>query len=157
MGKKVRKKLFDDNLLSTFAVMSRLGAHIGNYRTLLAYRKTEVIYDLTFFFCEKFLCRGDRTIDQMVQAARSGKQNIIEGMEAAVTSRETLLKLLNVARASLHELLADYEDYLRVRSLRLWDSNSVEAKAMRSLGRQHTESKPFLDIAQWRSGEVAKW
>ena len=153
-GKKVRKKLFDDNLLSNFAVMSRLGAHIGNYRTLLAYRKAEVIYDLTFFFCEKFLYRGDRTIDQMVQAARSGKQNIIEGMEAAVTSRETLLKLLNVARASLHELLADYEDYLRVRSLRLWESNSAEVKAMRSLGSQHSESKPFLDIAQSRSDEV---
>ena len=154
VGKKVRKKLFDDNLLSTFAVMSRLGAHIGNYRTLLAYRKAEVIYDLTFFFCEKFLYRGDRTIDQMVQAARSGKQNIIEGMEAAMTSRETLLKLLNVARASLHELLADYEDYLRVRSLRLWESNSAEVKAMRSLGSQHSESKPFLDIAQSRSDEV---
>ena len=70
----------------------------GNYQELLSYRKAEVIYDFTFRFCEQFLKRGDRTIDQMVQAARSGKQNIAEGSKASVTSTETELKLTNVAR-----------------------------------------------------------
>lgn len=89
----------------------------GNYRELLSYRKSEIIYDLTFRFCEKHLKRGDHTIDQVVQAARSGKQNIAEGSKAAVTSTETEIKLTNVARASLEELLIDYQDYLRVRDL----------------------------------------
>ena len=87
----------------------------GNYRELLSYRKAEVIYDFTFRFCERFFARGDRTIDQMVQGARSGKQNIVEGSKASVTSTESELKLTNVARASLEELLNDYEDFLRVR------------------------------------------
>ena len=77
----------------------------GNYHDLLSYKKSEVIYDFTFRFCEKFLNRGDRTIDQMVQAARSGKQNIAEGSKASTTSTEMELKLTNVARASLEELL----------------------------------------------------
>src|SRR6478735_6592667 len=85
----------------------------GNYRNLLSYQKAEVVYDITFRFCQRFLTRGDRTIDQMVQAARSGKQNIAEGCKAACTSKETELKLTNVARASLEELLSDYEDALR--------------------------------------------
>ena len=75
----------------------------GNYRELLSYKKAEIVYDITYRFCEKFLKRGDRTIDQMVQAARSGKQNIAEGCKAAVTSAETEIKLVNVARASLEE------------------------------------------------------
>ena len=83
----------------------------GDPRKLLAYKKADIIYRLTFRFCERFLRKGDRTVDQMVQAARSGKQNIIEGVEAAVTSKETELKLVNVARASLGELLEDYRDY----------------------------------------------
>ncbi|RYD70746.1 MAG: four helix bundle protein, partial [Verrucomicrobiaceae bacterium] len=73
----------------------------GNYETLLSYQKAEVVYDLTFRFCQRFLSKGDRTIDQMVQAARSGKQNIVEGSKAACTSKETEIKLTNVARASL--------------------------------------------------------
>lgn len=80
----------------------------GNYRTLHAYRKAEVLYDYTFRFCERFLAKGDRTRDQMIQAARSGKQNIAEGSKASVTSTETEIKLINVARASLEELLLDY-------------------------------------------------
>jgi len=128
--------------------------HTGSYRTFLAYRKAVVIYDLTFYFCKKYLQRSDRTIDQMVQAARSGKQNIVEGKEAARTSYETLLKLINVARASLQELLDDYKDYLRVRQLRLWDSKSVEVEAMRRLGREHSDSDYFLSIAHSRSDEV---
>jgi four helix bundle protein len=93
----------------------------GNYKELLSYRKAEVIYDITFRFCERCLRRGDRTIDQMVQAARSGKQNIVEGCAASGTSKEMEIKLLGVARASLEELLNDYRDFLRVRDLPLWD------------------------------------
>ncbi len=128
--------------------------HTGSYRTFLAYRKAEVIYDMTYYFCEKYLHRGDRTVDQMVQAARSGKQNIIEGKEAARTSYETLLKLINVARSSLQELLADYEDYLRVRQLRKWGVESEEVVAMRKLGREHNDAEYFLSLAQSRSDET---
>ena len=84
----------------------------GNYRELLSYQKAEVVYDLTYRFCKRFLSRGDRTIDQMVQAARSGKQNIAEGSKASGTSKEMEIKLTNVARASLEELLVDYRDFL---------------------------------------------
>src|SRR5215467_3228223 len=87
----------------------------GNYRELLSFQKAEVVYDITFRFCHKFLTRGDRTIDQMIQAARSGKQNISEGSEASGTSKEVELKLTSTARSSLGELLNDYEDFLRVR------------------------------------------
>jgi four helix bundle suffix protein len=112
----------------------------GNYRQLLSYRKSEIVYDFTFRFCERFLKRGDRTIDQMVQAARSGKQNIAEGSKAAVTSTETELKLTNVARASLEELLIDYQDFLRVRDLPQWEKNSAEALYARRLGKSPDES-----------------
>ena len=88
----------------------------GDYRTLITYQKAEVLYDITYRFCQRFLARGDRTVDQMVQAARSGKQNIVEGSKAATTSKETEIKLTNVARASLDELLEDYRDFLRVRN-----------------------------------------
>jgi four helix bundle suffix protein len=121
----------------------------GNYQDLLSYRKSEIIYDLTFRFCQKHLTRGDRTIDQMVQSARSGKQNIAEGCKASITSAETELKLINVARASLEELLLDYQDYLRVRDHALWDKNSKEALYVRKLGRNPTESyetyRPIMD------------
>ena len=126
----------------------------GGYRKLKVYRKTEVIYDLTYYFCKKYLKLGDRTIDQMVQAARSGKQNIVEGNEVAETSAETMLKLLGVARGSLQELLIDYEDYLRVRNLRLWAEDSKEVDAMRKLGLEHEDSAFFLELAQTRSDEV---
>src|SRR5437763_1447744 len=96
----------------------------GNYRELLSYRKAEIVFDLTFRFCQRFLAKGDRTIDQMVQAARSGKQNIVEGSQASGTSKEMELKLTNVARASLEELLVDYQDFLRVRNLRSWEKDS---------------------------------
>jgi four helix bundle suffix protein len=134
--------------------MKGAATHKRSYKTLIAFQKAEVIYDMTYYFCNKYLRRGDRTIDQMVQAARSGKQNIVEGVEAAVTSYETLLKLLNVARASLHELLVDYEDYLRVRNLKLWDNESVEVRAMRELGKAHTDSEYFLSLAESRSDAV---
>ena len=112
----------------------------GNYRELLSYKKVEIIYDLTFHFTEKNLRRGDRTIDQMVQASRSGKQNILEGSKAAVASTEMEIKLTNVARASLEELLEDYRDYLRARDHRIWGKDDKEALYVRKLGRQENES-----------------
>lgn len=93
----------------------------GGYRKLLAYRKAEVIYDGTVSFTKRFLSRYDRTVDQMVQAARSGKQNIAEASMASGTSKETEIKLTNVARASLEELMIDYEDYLRNNGFEKWD------------------------------------
>lgn len=112
----------------------------GNYQDLLSYKKSEIIYDFTFRFCERHLKRGDRTIDQMVQAARSGKQNIAEGSKASVTSTEMELKLTNVARASLEELLLDDQDFLRVRDFPLWEKESKEALYVRKLGRTENES-----------------
>ena len=92
----------------------------GGYRKLKVYKYTEIIYDLTVVFADRFIERGSRTKDQMVQAARSGKQNIAEGSKASSTSKETELKLTNVAKASLEELLLDYEDYLRQHRLNQW-------------------------------------
>jgi len=127
----------------------------GNYRELLSYQKAEVVYDLTFRFCEKFLKKGDRTVDQMVQAARSGKQNILEGSKAAGTSKEAEIKLTNVARASLEELLADYRDFLRVRDLQLWDKNSKEARYVRKLGnRSHVTYESYRTYVETGSSEV---
>lgn len=108
----------------------------GDYRTLLSFQKAELIYDITFRFAHKHLARGDRTIDQMIQSARSGKKNILEGSKAAPTSKETEIKLTNVARASLEELLDDYGDYLRARDLPIWEKNSKEALYIRRLGRK---------------------
>lgn len=107
----------------------------GDYQTLLSYQKSEIVYQITYRFCERFLKRGDRTIDQMVQASRSGKQNIVEGSKAAPTSKEMEIKLTNVARASLEELLEDYRDFLKVRDLVIWDKDSREARYVRQLGR----------------------
>lgn len=120
----------------------------GDYRGLVVYRKAECIYDLTFYFAKTYLSRGDRTVDQMIQAARSGKQNIIEGSSASLTSRETEIKLFNVAKASFDELLADYEDFIRVRNLQLWDSD--KQKKVRDFCRTHIDSKLYRDIAPLR-------
>jgi four helix bundle suffix protein len=112
----------------------------GDYQTLLSFQKAEVVYDITFRFANKYLARGDRTIDQMIQSARSGKQNILEGSKAAVTSKETEIKLTNVGRASLEELLADYRDYLRVRDHLIWDKDSKESQFVRRLGRKSPQT-----------------
>lgn len=127
----------------------------GNYRQLLSYQKAEVIYDLTFGFCQRFLKRSDRTVDQMVQAARSGKQNILEGSAASGTSKETEIKLTNVARASLEELLADYYDFLRVRNLIVWDKRSREARFVRRLGaKSGVTYAAYRDFCETRPAEV---
>lgn len=99
------------------------GGHVG----LLSYHKALIVFQGTVRFCERFLEKRDRTVDQMVQAARSGKQNIVEGSKASGTSKETEMKLINVARSSLEELLEDYRDFLRVRRLRLREKESKEA------------------------------
>src|SRR5688572_9987680 len=129
----------------------------GNYRELFSYQKAEVVYDLTFRFCQRFLNRGDRTVDQMVQAARSGKQNIVEGSKASRTSKEMEVKLTNVARASLEELLVDYQDFLRVRDLRLWQKNSKEALFVRKLGeRTHVTYETYREFCETRPPEVGQ-
>ena len=127
----------------------------GNYQQLVSYQKAEIIYDITFHFCHRFLTKGDRTIDQMVQAARSGKQNIVEGTKASGTSKETEIKLLNVARASLEELLVDYHDFLRVRNLSLWSKNSKEAQFVRKLSATgHATYETFRNFIETRSPEI---
>ena len=107
----------------------------GGYAKLLSYRKAEIVYDATVKFCDRFVGKRDRTRDQMIQAARSGKQNIIEGSQASGTSKEIEIKLTNVARASLEELLADYRDFLRTRRLEEWEAEHPYAKRLRRLNR----------------------
>ena len=126
----------------------------GHYRHLRVYQVTEIIYDITYYFTHHFLSRGDRTVDQMVQAARSGKQNIAEGNQAAATSSETEIKLTNVAKASLQELIEDFEDYLKTRGHRQWEEHSVELEAMRRLGQTHNDANFFMQIAQTRPPET---
>ena len=106
----------------------------GGYRRLLSYRKAEIVYDVTYRFCERFLRKSDRTVDQMIQAARSGKQNIAEASKASGTSKQTEIRLTNVARSSLEELLTDYQDFLRVRDMPIWAKESKEALYARELG-----------------------
>jgi len=108
----------------------------GGYANLLSYRKAEIVYDATVYFCDRFFNRRDRTHDQMVQAARSGKQNILEGSQASGTSKQFEIKLTNVARASLEELLADYRDFLRTRGLHEWGRDHPYTNRMRELNRQ---------------------
>lgn len=105
----------------------------GGYRNTASFQTTTLIYDATVWFCEKFLDARSRTVDQMVQAARSGRQNIAEGSRASATSSQTELRLINVARASLEELLLDYEDYLRHRRMAQWAPDSREAAAVRAV------------------------
>lgn len=107
----------------------------GGYQNLITYQKAEIIFDATVHFTERFLKPFDRTKDQMVQAARSGKQNIAEASMASGTSKETEIKLTNVARASLEELLIDYQDFLRVRKLVRWEKDHAFVKRFRELNR----------------------
>jgi four helix bundle suffix protein len=107
----------------------------GGYKKLLSYRKAEIVYDATIHFCDRFIDKRSRTHDQMIQAARSGKQNIIEGSMASATSKETEIKLTNVARASLEELLADYRDFLRVRGMQEWPKGHPYTIRLRELNR----------------------
>ena len=127
----------------------------GDYQTLLSFQKAEIVYDITFRFAHKFLSRSDRTVDQMIQSARSGKKNILEGSKAALTSKETEIKLTNVARASLEELLDDYKDYLRARDLKIWDKDSKEAQYVRKLGRKTPQTyEDYREFVETRPPEV---
>ena len=127
----------------------------GDYQTLHSFQKAQVVYDITFRFAHKYLSKGDRTVDQMIQSARSGKKNILEGSKAALTSKETEIKLTNVGRASLEELLDDYRDYLRVREHREWDKDSKEALYVRQLGRKTPQTyELYREFVETRPPEV---
>ena len=128
----------------------------GHYRNLRVYQVTEIIYDITYHFTQHYLEKGDRTIDQMIQAARSGKQNISEGNQAAATSSETEIKLTNVAKASLEELLNDYEDYLRVRNLPQWDARHPRYEKMRQYARSRQIQQDYAaNIQRMNDEELA--
>jgi len=118
---------------------SLIPAH-GGYRKLKSFQQAELIYDGTVNFCDRFINKLSRTHDQMVQAARSGRQNIAEGSQASGTSKKFEMKLISVARASLEELLLDYEDFLRQRELALWGKNHPEARLVRALTYQRNRS-----------------
>ena len=126
-----------------------------NWEKLYFYQKTVVLYQMTYVFCKRFLPKhGDRTVDQMVQAARSGKQNIVEGCADGVTSTEMELKLLNVARASIKELKEDYLDYIRSRSLTLWNAKHPRYDGLLNFCRTHNaleDYEPFFD--KWTDEE----
>ncbi len=128
----------------------------GHYQELLSYKKSAIVYSATVKFCERFINIKDRTYDQMVQAARSGKQNIIEGSKASGTSKETEIKLTNVARASLEELLEDYKDYIKNRKERIWEKDSKEALYVRKLAYTKNESyeNTYEQFIETRDGIV---
>jgi len=125
-----------------------------DYKKLYSYQKSVAIFDMTYYFVHTYLRRGDRTIDQMQQAARSGKQNIAEGSMAAATSKETEIKLINVAKASLAELLEDYEDYLRTRNHPQWQNGSREQVAMQNLAKKHNDTEFYMQIVRTRPRET---
>ena len=125
----------------------------GHYRNLRVYQVTEMVYDVTYYFTQHYLSKGDRTVDQMVQAARSGKQNIAEGNQAAATSSETEIKLTNVAKASLEELLDDYEDYLRVRNMQQWGPLHPRYEKLRQYARSEEIKKEYAATIQRMNDE----
>jgi restriction system protein len=134
----------------------------GGYRKLASFQTSTIIYDATVWFTEKFVDRRSRTVDQMVQAARSGRQNIAEGSRASATSSQTELRLVNVARASLEELLLDYEDFLRHRRLEMWELNSPEALAVRNVPREfkndRSDQSDLTDLTDQESAALyAEW
>ena len=123
----------------------------GGYQKLKSYQNAEIVYDATVKFCDKFIDRRSRTHDQMVPAARSGKQNIAEGSMASATSKKTELKLVGVARASLEELLIDYQDFLRQREMPLWEKGHPKAQGVRKLAysenRSYTTYRSYIESA----------
>lgn len=124
----------------------------GDYRDLRSYQMAEIIHDATVVFCDCFVDKRSRTHDQMIQAARSGKQNIAEGSMASGTSKKTELKLIGVARASLEELLLDFQDFLRQRNLPLWGKEHAMAKEVRALAwkenRSYSTYKTYFEAAE---------
>lgn len=128
----------------------------GGYRKLRSFQAATIIYDATVSFCERFLDKRSRTVDQMVQAARSGRQNIAEGSRASVASSQTELRLVNVARASLDELLLDYEDYLRQHSLPQWTKDDPRAQAVRAVAQNYRPDRPDADAGPGAAA-YARW
>ena len=127
----------------------------GGYKKLLVYRKSDVVYEGTVVFCRRFLPpRGDRTVDQMVQAARSCKQNIAEGSSASGTSKETEIKLTNVARATLDELMEDYLDYLKRNNLAEWSADDQRASFARDYAKKHNDWSDWQEIFETRPAET---
>lgn len=127
----------------------------GGYKKLIVYRKSDIVYEGTVRFCRRFLpAHGDRTVDQMVQAARSCKQNIAEGSSASGTSKETEIKLTNVARATLDELMEDYLDYLKSRGLAVWSSTDRRAVFARSFAKEHNDWADWSEIFETRPAET---
>lgn len=118
-----------------------------SYRKLHVFSKAEAIYDLTYLFLQTHIPQTDRTYDQMLQAARSGKQNIVEGRSDAASSAEIEIKLFGVARGSLHELLNDYEDYMRTRRLNIWNQSHPRFANLRKTCREHNETEFFTNLA----------
>ena len=128
----------------------------GGFRNLKSYQMAEIVYDATVVFCDRWIGRRSRTHDQMVQAARSGKQNIAEGSMASGTSKKFELKLVGVARASLEELLLDYQDFLRQRKLPLWQKNHPQAQKIRKLAYKNNRSyKTYRTYIEGTKSEVA--
>lgn len=123
----------------------------GGYQKLASYQMAEIVYDATVYFCNKYIDKRSRTHDQMIQAGRSGKQNIAEGSMVSGTSKETEIKLMGVARASLEELLVDYKDFLRVRGLPLWDKNDERALEIRRIGKEKDRS--YVSYRTYIEGE----
>jgi four helix bundle suffix protein len=128
----------------------------GGYRNLFSYQKAEIIYDGTVYFTNRFFHKYDRTVGQMVQAARSGKQNIAEGSMASATSKETEIKLTNVARASLEELQIDYEDFLRTNKLPIWDKEHKLVARLRELNKNTPKPtyETFVKAIEHESPEI---
>jgi len=130
---------------------------VPKWQDLRFYQKSEVLYQLTYVFCQRFLPQyGDRTVDQMVQAARSGKQNIVEGLEDGKTSSEMELKLLNVARSSIGELRQDYEDFLKSRRLLQWTAEDERFQPMQDFTKAHnllSDYEPYFTL--WTAEEMA--
>ncbi|MBM3333987.1 four helix bundle protein [Candidatus Sumerlaeota bacterium] len=122
----------------------------GGYRALKSYQTAEIVYDATISFCGQFVEKRSRTHDQMIQAARSGKQNIAEGSQASGTSKKTELKLIGIARASLEELLLDYRDFLRQRNIPIWDKSHPQAQTIRKLA--YVENRSYSTYRSYVEG-----
>lgn len=126
------------------------------YRQLYSFRKATAIYQITYYFVEKYLSKSDRTVDQMLQAARSGKQNIAEGNAAGPTSKETEIKLTNVAKASLQELLVDYEDFLVTRRLNKWEEENPKFIQAKEICKTHNDADFYIPyLEKWDAETIA--
>ncbi len=129
----------------------------ANWKNLYFYQKADTIYRLTFVFCERFMAKyGDRTVDQMIQAARSGKQNIVEGSEDGKTSTEMEMKLLNVARSSIDELREDYKDFISSRNIPLWDKTNPRYAKMQEFTKKNNTTEQYeAYLYKWSLEEMA--